>query len=128
MKKGDCYVIANIDGRLSEIHWDGMAIEKSCRNLGNCFLTKEEAEFECERRKIEVKMIKLGGRRKFKKGEDNYFIYCDFSFHYEIHFYKETDDSFGKGVIYFDSIKDGRNAIDSIGEDRIKKYYFGVEE
>lgn len=31
-------------------------------------------------------------------------------------------------MIYFDSIKDYRNAIDSIGEDRIKKYYFGVEE
>lgn len=128
LEKGDKYYYLSSYCKISEFIFDDTPFEKNVLEEGNGFLTKEEAEFECERRKIEVKMIKLGGRRKFKKGEDNYYIYCDFSFNYEIHFYKDTDDSLGKGVIYFDSIKDGRNAIDSIGEDRIKKYYFGVEE
>lgn len=128
LQKGDKCFFINAIGSMIPVKWDGTYCAIRNLKIGNVFLTKEEAEFECERRKIEVKMIKLGGRRKFKKGEDNYYIYCDFSFNYEIHFYKDTDDSLGKGVIYFDSIKDGRNAIDSIGEDRIKKYYFGVEE
>lgn len=99
----------------------------NCMALGNCFLTKEEAEYELERVKIENEMLRLGGRREFKKGEDNYYIFCDFSSQYDVRIYKEKDGSYGKGMIYFDSIKDCRNAIDSIGEDRIKKYYFGVE-
>lgn len=34
----------------------------------------------------------------------------------------------GRWRIYFDSIKDCSNAINLIGEDKIKKYLFGVEE
>lgn len=126
LKKGDCYVIANIDGRLSEIHWDGMAIEKSCRNLGNCFLTKEEAEFECERRKIEAKMIKLGGRRKRNKDEDNYYIAYENktgNLAYHICIWENI-----QGAIYFDSEEKAEEAVKIIGKDIIKKYIFGVNE
>ena len=90
-------------------------------------MTKEEAEFEVERRKIETEMIRLGGRREFKNGENNYHIVCDFDTHYSIVVFNNKVDGFAPMTIYFDSAKECRNAIETIGEDRLRKYIFGVE-
>lgn len=123
LQKGDKCFFVTSSGNILDWYWDEQPTK-----IGNCFLTKEEAEYELERRKIEAEMLRLGGRREFKKGEDNYYIFCEFSSDYDTRIYKEKDGSFGKGMIYFDSIKECMNAIDSIGVDRIKRYYFGVEE
>ena len=40
------------------------------RAFGNCFLTKEEAEFEVMKRKVETSLLKYG-RREFKPHQDN---------------------------------------------------------
>lgn len=94
------------------------------RELRNCFLTKEEAEFALERIKIEAEMLTLGGRRKFKNNRDNCGIYhIDDSIYAKSYRYVII-----QGLIYFDSIKEAEDAIKKIGEDRIKKYIFGVEE
>lgn len=126
LEEGDYYAIANISGEVSEIHWDGTAVEKSCRGFGNCFLTKEEAEFEVERRKIETEMLRLGGRRNIKIGKDNYYIMYDHKtgdFAYLIRNWIHE-----QGCIYFDSDIDAIDVVQEIGEDRIKKYIFGVNE
>ena len=100
-------------------------IDSNSREIGNAFLTREEAEFEVERRKIETEMLRLGGRRKFNRGKDNYFIMytriegLDYVNYHSMH---------EQGVIYFDSELDAINAVKTIGKDRIKKYIFGVEE
>lgn len=94
------------------------------RELRNCFLTKEEAEFALERIKIEAEMLTLGGRRKFKNNRDNCGIYhIDDSIYVKSYRYVII-----QGLIYFDSIKEAEDAIKTIGEDRIRKYIFGVEE
>lgn len=93
------------------------------RELRNCFLTKEEAEFALERIKIEAEMLTLGGRRKFKNNRDNCGIYhIDDSIYAKSYRYVII-----QGLIYFDSIKEAEDAIKTIGEDRLKKYIFGVE-
>lgn len=126
LEEGDYYAIANISGEVSEIHWDGTAVEKSCRGFGNCFLTKEEAEFEVERRKIETEMLRLGGRRKLEQGKANWYLeYRPISGAIEAMW---TTYDMRQGVIYFDSEEKGKEVVDKIGKDRIKKYIFGVEE
>lgn len=127
LKKDDTYYLIDIDGEVMNAIWNNMYIDNDFRKIGNIFLTKEEAEFEVERRKIETEMLRLGGRRVFKKGENNYYIVCDFDSNYDIWVFNNKSDGFGIGTIYFDSAKEGSNAIDSIGEDRLKKYIFGVE-
>ena len=127
LKSGDKCYFATVIGHVFPGIWNNWNVQIENRKLGNCFLTKEEAEYELERVKIENEMLRLGGRREFKKGEDNYYIFCDFSSQYDVRIYKEKDGSFGKGMIYFDSIKECRNAIETIGEDRLRKYIFGVE-
>lgn len=125
LKEGDYYVIANINGGVSEIHWDGMAVEKGWRELGNCFLTKEEAKFEVERRKIETEMLRLGGRRYLKLLKENY-CFC-----FDSEFSSISCECFScLGIcssIYFDSEKEALKALNTIGKDKIKKYIFGVE-
>lgn len=124
LKKGDYYFIANINGEVYEVHWDGMDFAKSWRDLGNCFSTKEEAEFECERRKIETEMLRLGGRRSFKFNGKNYGMY------YSNDLYVKSYEIAYPGLIYFDSKKEVDNDIETIRKDRILKYIFrfGLEE
>ena len=129
LKKGDEFFLISTDGHVFSETWDNWNIYINIRKTGICFLTREEAECEIERRKVETEMLRLGGRREFKNGENNYHIVCDFdSSHFAIRVFNDNIDGFAKGMIYFDSAKECRNAIETIGEDRIKKYYFGVEE
>ena len=125
LKEGDrYYVISERYGEVLETTWK-YNIDSNSREIGNAFLTREEAEFEVERRKIETEMLRLGGRRKFNRGKDNYFIMytriegLDYVNYHSMH---------EQGVIYFDSELDAINAVKTIGKDRIKKYIFGVEE
>ena len=92
------------------------------RDLGNAFLTEEEAEFELERRKIEAIMRKYS--RPFKSGEYNYVVVCDTEnnmilvqvaqFHYS-------------GTPVFASREVAEKVVDEIGKVRLKKYWFGVK-
>lgn len=126
LKEGEeCYSLT-ICGNVHHGFWDGSSSSIAIRELGELFLTKEEAEFEVERRKIETEMIRLGGRRKFKEGENNWYIFYDF---YTGHVDSDYDvyDNYGQGAIYFDSFNKVDDAIKEIGKNRIIKYIFGVE-
>lgn len=125
-KEGDTYYSIYGNGNVSsEKKWFDDDYENNYREIGNVFLTREEAEFEVERRRIETKMLRLGGRRKFNRGKDNYFIMYT---RIEAFGYVNYQSMHEQGVIYFDSELDAINAVKTIGEDRIKKYIFGVEE
>lgn len=128
LQNGDkCCFIDNCGTVLSGI-WVETSYAIKCRQTGNVFLTKEEAEFEVERRKIETEMLRLGGRRTFKKGENNFsisFAYLSSICGFSITNYSNSNI---QGVIYFDSFEETDNAIKTIGESKIKKYIFGVNE
>ena len=91
------------------------------RDLGNAFLTEEEAEFELERRKIEAIMRKYS--RPFKNGMNNYCI-----FFYACESIRVgTLWAFNSGIPCFETKEIAQKIIDEIGEDRLKKYWFGVK-
>lgn len=128
LKEDDTYYLIDCDGEVMYTEWYDICLDNDCREIGNVFLTREEAECEIERRKVETEMLRLGGRREFRNGENNYYIVCDFdSSHFAIRVFNDNIECFAKGMIYFDSAKECRNAIETIGEDRIKKYIFGVD-
>lgn len=125
LKEGkECYWLT-LTGHIYNGIWDGSGLSIGIRDTGGCFLTREEAECEIERRKVETEMLHIGGRREFKNGENNYYIVCDFdSSHFAIRIFNNKSDGFAPMTIFFDSAKECRNAIETIGEDRIKKYIF----
>ena len=127
LKEGDTYYSIYGNGNVSsEKKWFDDDYENNYREIGNVFLTREEAEFEVERRRIETKMIRLGGKRKPEQGKANWFFeYRPSSGGIEILWSSyETD----QGVIYFDSEEKAKKALETIGEERFKKYIFGVDE
>lgn len=99
------------------------SIDRLFRYLGNAFLTKEEAEFELERRKIEAVMRKYS--RPFKYREDNYYIAYGHSVQ---HINIDCLNTYDCGITYFESEKIAQKVIDEIGQGRLKKYWFGVKE
>ena len=127
LKEGDTYYSIYGNGNVSsEKKWFDDDYENNYREIGNCFLTKEEAETEVERRKIEVKMLRLGGRRNIKICNDNYYITYDHKTRNLAYLNRNWMHS--QGIIFFDTYVDVDKAVKAIGEDRIKKYIFGVEE
>lgn len=119
------YYIDDDYSKVNSCDWLEDKIDLSRRKCGNAFLTEEEAEFELERRKCEAIMLKYG-RRKFKYEDDNYFIRFD----------NDDEQAFVdvwrlnqfQGIIYFDTEELAQKAIDEIGEERLKKYVFRLEE
>lgn len=122
VKDRDKYYCLYSHGYISSNIFEGISGECT-RDMGNAFLTREEAEFELERRKIETVMKKYS--RPFTKKEKNYYIYYDYDFDRVV---IDTYYSVSDGVPYFESEKIALKVIDEIGEDRLKKYWFGVTE
>ena len=125
LEEGNIYYYLNDKGQVCESVY--APCSKDYNRIAHCnaFLTYEEAEFELERRKCEAIMLKYG-RRTFKYGKRNYFIVIfdermiiESSFNFQIIY---------QGTIYFDTEELAQKAIDEIGEERLKKYVFRVEE
>lgn len=121
VRDGEMYSYIGSSGGIEKSFFDSIH-DENARDIGNVFLTKEEAEFEVERRKIEAIMKKYG--RPFKHGEGNWHIAydgrCD-NIDFRKNYYAYD------GVPYFESIEITQKVIDEIGKDRLKKYWFGVE-
>ena len=116
------YYYITEDGEIGTTHFDSFYDEKA-RDVGNAFLTREEAEFEVERRKIEAIMRKHS--RPFKSGEFNCTVACETPIN---GVYIRTVQFHNSGVPFFASSEVAQKVIDEIGEDRLIKYWFRVEE
>lgn len=89
--------------------------------------TKEEAEFALERLKV------IHELKQFAEPKNTVW---DFTEYHYIICYDYTGDRINYGcssiMKYFDinfaTEEMARKAVEAVGEDRIKKYYFGVEE
>lgn len=126
-KYDEDYWLIYSDGEKSFKQWEDTSQDKDRLTLGNVFRTKEEAEFEVERLKVihELKMyaeprdMKWDGKNDYylitySLGTDTIDIYCHRWFKYD--------------AIYFSSRERALEAIKSVGEERIKKYYLCVED
>lgn len=118
---GKEYYVLWTDGHIDANDFISHLDEKK-RDMGNAFLTREEAEFELERRKIEAIMKKHS--RPFEYNKCNYYIVCDKRYN-KIEFLE--NHYVYNGLSYFESKEIARKAVDEIGEDRLKKYWFRVK-
>ena len=124
LKIGDRYWFLDSYGTVRDCVLGNGVIDNGRRAIGNCFLTREEAQVEVERRKIEAIMLKYG-RREFKYDENNV---CMFYKHEEQEVAIANESIYqNQGTIYFDKYDLCKQAIEEAGEDNIKKYIFGVD-
>lgn len=104
-----------------EFDMDRRAIE-----LGNCFKTKEKALHMVEKIKIINKLRELSNI-KFSENKGKYFIYYNFRENRVLC----TETNYVKIIpfeVCFKTREDCQKAIDTIGEENLKKYYFDVED
>lgn len=123
-KDGDDYWYVDVDAEVVEMEWDGSDCDQDRLSIDNVFKTKEQAEFVVEKLKVEAELRKFS--RPFENGKYNHYIF----------FYIEGNNievgykraCYSQGAIYFESEEKTQQAIRSVGEERIKKYIFGVED
>ena len=88
-------------------------------SIGNCFRTRDEAEFAIERLKVVHELRQFASDKNYGQ-----FILCC-----------RNDNSIEvlscisyTGELHFATLNDAHAAIQAVGEDRIKKYYFNMED
>lgn len=122
IKGGKEYYRIEASGGIEDSYFEA-TYDEYVREAGNAFLTREEAEFELERRKIETIIRKHS--RPFKSGEFNCTVACETPIN---KVYIRTVQFHNSGVPFFASSEVAQKVIDEIGEDRLIKYWFRVEE
>ena len=131
-KDGHYYYYDN-DGRTYQSSYCEDSIDKRRFEFGNCFKTQEEAKHMAEKLKVinELKNFALENNNEKIDWRDKcigkYFITYDF-YDEEISVASYTFRNFLPFEIYFTSKEIAQKAIKKIGEYRIKKYYFDIEE
>lgn len=133
-KSNKNYYYMASDGDISNSYWNGDSkIDNDRYSIGNCFQTKEKAEFAVERLKVIAELKRFAQEHNEKEidwrdfGQCKYSIYCEFhdnAEYIDIGCAKECKAN----DIYFTSEEIAQQAIDTIGADRIKKYYLEVED
>ena len=125
-KDGEVYWYITEHGHAVYDIWEDDNIDDERYAIGNCFPTEESAEFEVERLKVIAEMKEFSFEQDWNnKYQRKYFLYynCDGA-DIEIDFYVST----AYDVIYFNSKEQAQACIDSVGQERIKKYYFRIKE
>lgn len=130
LKYGDRYFFLTASGFVQGGTWSNDSSDFNRQRIGNTFLTEEDAKFAKERLKVIAELKKYA--KEFSDEEwtcgsvQKYYFYYDWSmdkleisYHYKI-FYGDQ--------LLFESQEKLQEAIDAVGEERIKKYYFGVKE
>lgn len=111
--------------------WINDCIDNGYYEIGNCFKTEEEAKFALEKLKVETELRRFAEENNEYEidwendAQEKWFMYynCDM---------KKIDIIYNTVLkthcIYFSSKKIAKQAIDYIGEERLKKYYLGIED
>lgn len=124
LENGDDYWQINAYGTIYECKWNNDGLEIKCRNQGNVFLTKEEAEFEAKRRKVVTKVRKY--TRPFKFGEENWTPY--WSFNRESIDWNSISGYIQEAQLYFENEEKIEQAIAEVGEEDFIKYFLKVRD
>jgi len=128
-EKGEKFwLIYNFGAVNGQYQWDNDAFDRGKLSIGNIFRTREDAEFMLERLKVLAELRRLA--KGFvpdwgNKHQNKWLLVCwdgsivraDFT----------ATCSYGAPV-YFQSREDAQAAIEAVGAERLKKYYFMVGE
>lgn len=126
-KNGDMYYSICGQGNITTLRWSNDRADNALKSFGNCFKTKEDAEFKLEQLKVlhELEELADDDLTEWDYHETHFYLYYD---------HERDQVLINHGLIYqystfcFKTLKSVSDAIDKIGADRLKKYYFCVPE
>lgn len=114
------YFYVNEMGGVDETKWNQDQFDLGTHEIGNVFVTEYAAVFAAERLKVLAEMREWAG-----KWDDPWYLRYDGG---EIVAFKRHVLTLNFGELRFRSEDDAINCIRAVGEDRLKKYYFGISE
>ena len=122
---GEEYWYIDDDAEVMNIEWYDSEYSRGRVSIGNIFRNEKEAEFAVGKLKVEAELRKFS--RPFENGKFNYYI--SLSVDDDVVEAKVQFIGFycSQGTIYFESEEKAQQAIEAVGEERIKKYIFGEE-
>ena len=127
----ELYYIIN-DG-IDYCYYKNDAADKFLMSTGNCFQTEEQAEFMAEKLRVIHELEKFAYKNNEEEidwnndGQKKFFLYYSYSANQVLVNYVISMKEIPLNV-YFTSDSIAEKSVEAIGEERIKKYYFGVEE
>ena len=129
LKYGDRYFFLTVSGTAQRGIWSNDGSDFNRERIGNVFLTEEDAKFASERLKVIAELKKyakeFSDEEWMDKNLPKYYIGLEYECRglscYMAHWMRGLD-------LYFESEEKAQEAIEAVGEDRIKKYYLGVKE
>jgi hypothetical protein len=129
-KEGEHYFRYDSVYGIMESVWSDESEDFADYAVGNCYPTIEEADFALEKLKVEIELkryIQVNDPIKvnWKNHSNKYYLTYSYN-NGKINRYSAISRQ-NQGALYFSSKLDWENMIETIGEDRIKKYIFGVE-
>lgn len=120
----DTYWCIDEEGIIYVNTFEGIQADRNILEIGNVFKTKEQAEFAVEKLRVEAELRELSDLWDLEKTQYTFSFNWEVTeFEIEYPDYNQYPDSY-----YFDSINALELALETVGEDRIKKYIFGMEE
>lgn len=132
LKNGDiCYGI-NIFNEAVDFEWCDSPANECTRSIGLITLTEEELKFKIESMKVYEELKRYAkdftDEEWHKSSIYKYYLYANYASSGEEDVCIEGSYLHKNGGLYFESRGKAREAIEAVGEDRIKKYYLGVKE
>lgn len=126
---GEQYFYINERGEVDSFYNHNSKSDKMCYLIGNYFKTEEEAKLEVEKLKIvtELKRMAKAWNTCEIDWEDEQQLKYYLRYSSEGICWASTS-LLQTGTIYFTDKEDCKAAIELIGEERLKKYYFGVKK
>lgn len=123
-QSGERYWYSNGGGMVNSCFWTSEQFDLNRYRIGNMFKTEKEAEFAVEKLKVESELRKLSDSWDLEKTQYTFsFDWENGEFNLEYPDYNQYPNSY-----YFYSADDVQQAIETVGEERIKKYIFGAED
>lgn len=128
-KEGEAYYLILTHGFIDYTIYDSDSRADNERlSFGNCFKTREEAEHMLQKIRIIIQLRKLSNISFNDNCKQEKFVIFYNTENQQI---KITQHKFIREIpfnIYFKNKGDCQKAIETIGEDNLKKYYFDVED
>lgn len=128
-KEGEAYYLILTHGFIDYTIYDSDSRADNERlSFGNCFKTREEAEHMLRKIRIIIQLRKLSNISFNDNCKQEKFVIFYNTENQQI---KITQHKFIREIpfnIYFKNKKDCQKAIEAIGEENLKKYYFDVED
>lgn len=121
------YFFTYSNGDVDSVIWTENKADKGRYGLRNVFRTKEEAEFEVERRKIMTELQNYADEHNGEIAHPSDAFWLGFDEDNMLIIVEDNSIFPPVGTVLFSDADTAYNAIEDIGEDRIIKYMFGID-